>query len=184
MKPYFVVLIIIFTWSSNYAQTHPSYKKRQSFSNGTEAGSFGLGIGLDYGGFGGRFTYLLDPHIAVFGAGGYALSGFGYNVGAIARFMPAKKFVPTITAMYGYNAAISVKNAAQYDKLYYGPSIGLGLIRKSNRNEKNYWHYELIIPFRSSDYDADLNAIKSNPSISISTTPPPVLFSIGYHFGF
>ena len=84
--------------------------------------------------------------------------------------------------MYGYNAAIAIANASQYNKVYYGPSIGLGFLIK-NYNQKKYWHFELIIPFRPGSYDTDLMNLKNNPSIKIDIVPPPVAFAIGYHFG-
>ncbi len=143
----------------------------------------GFGFGIDYGGFGARFIYLPDPHVGIFAGGGYAITGFGYNIGIMARAQPQKKVMPTFSFMYGYNTAITVRGLSGYNKLYYGPSVGLGFMSKSRRNEETYWHFQLIIPFRSSEFDRDYNFLKSNPNISIPS-PPPVLVSIGYNFGF
>ena len=65
MKQFFVILVIVFIWSSNYAQKQP-----QSLGDDASTESFGIGFGLDYGGIGGRFTYLPDPHFGLFASGG------------------------------------------------------------------------------------------------------------------
>jgi hypothetical protein len=146
--------------------------------------SGGFGIGQDYGGFGARLTVLPTKHLGLFFGGGYALAGFGYNVGAMAIANPDNRVSPTFSFMYGYTAAIAVSGASQYNKLYYGPSIGFGLRSKSRRNEGNYWQFGLTIPFRPSEFDTDFNALKNNPNITGLTKPLPVTISIGYHFIF
>lgn len=141
--------------------------------------SFGVGLGLDYGGIGVRFTFIPDPHVGIFGAGGFALVGFAYNVGAIVRFIPKKRFTPTASLMYGYNSAILVNGAPQYNKLYYGPSAGVGFQTKFRKDSGNYFHAELIAPSRSSAFYRDLRQLKSSTTIS---DPLPILISVGYHF--
>jgi hypothetical protein len=169
--------------------TPSSKSKYYAYANATQkyykesGASFGLGCGIDYGGIiGTRLTLLPDPHVGLFVAGGYALAGAGFNGGIMVRLQPHKKYVPTISGMYGYNAVILIKNAPQYSKLYYGTSIGFGIISRSNRHEGNYWHYEIILPFRSSEFDHDYNVLKNNPNITFNNSPLPVLFSFGYHF--
>ena len=43
-----------------------------------DATSFGIGTGLDYGGFGGNVMIYPQRNIGIFGGFGYALAGFGY----------------------------------------------------------------------------------------------------------
>jgi len=142
---------------------------------------FGIGIGLDYGGIGARFTVPLEKHLGVFLGGGYAISGVGYNVGARIKFSPEKSFTMTSSIMYGYNAVIKIINASQYDKVYTGLSIGLGFESKSARNPRNAFQAGLILPFRSTEFDNDFASIKRNNNITISD-PWPVLVTFGYHF--
>lgn len=146
--------------------------------------SGGIGLGQDYGGIGGRLTVLPNKHFGLFFGGGYAFAGFGYNVGAMVIAVPDKKISPLFTFMYGYNAAIAVSGASQYNKIYYGPTIGLGIRSLSSSNENNYWQFGLLIPFRSSEFTDDLNALKNNSSIVGVSEPWPVTISIGYHFIF
>ncbi len=146
----------------------------------------GAGLGLDYGGVGGRLTYIpgddKKTSFGVFFAAGLALNGFSYNAGLNFR-IGEKRLVPTISAMYGYNAVIKVIGAPQYDKTYYGPSVALGFENKTKNSDDNFIHVELIIPFRSAAFQNDLRALQSNPGIEIND-PAPVLISIGYHFKF
>jgi len=146
-------------------------------------GDFGLGIGIDYGGFGGRVTARPAPAFALFGAGGYNLNGFGYNVGGAFRISPSKKMVPTLGLMYGYNGVIVIEGAGQYNKTYYGPSISFGLELRA-KNPANHWNLELILPFRPQEYKDDLNALKNNPGIQFKNEPWPIAISVGYHWGF
>jgi hypothetical protein len=146
--------------------------------------NIGIGLGLDYGGvIGFRYTYMVAPKFGMFGSLGYVLVGPGFNFGATYKFSPDKKVTPTLGAMYGYNAAIKVVGASEFDKIYYGPSFSFGVEVKTRRNEKNFWNFELVLPIRSSEYKDDMDALLNNPDIDISEGMP-IAFSIGYHFGF
>ena len=144
--------------------------------------SAGVGLGLDYGGIGARLTVMPEKHIGLFFGGGYALAGFGYNTGAMLIANPDKRVSPTVSFMYGYNAAIAIDGASQFNKIFYGPSIGVGLRSKSRRDEKNYWQFELFLPFRPAEFDTYLDILRSNPAIKGLSKPLPVSFSFGYHF--
>ena len=145
-------------------------------------GDFGFGIGVDYGGFGGRVNVQATPVLGIMFGGGYNLAGFGYNVGLNARLSPDKRVVPVLLAMYGYNAVIRVTGSLDVGEIYYGPSFGAGVQFKSRKNPKNFFNMELLVPMRPSEYENDLNALKS---IGIQFTEPlPVSFSFGYHIGF
>ncbi len=146
---------------------------------------FGFGIGLDYGGLGGRFTFSPageGTKLGIFVAGGYAINGIGFNTGLTARIQAENHVVPTVTAMYGYNGVIKVIGASQYDKTYYGPSIGVGAEVKSRNNDRSHVHLELVLPFRPQAFNDDLKIIRSN-GIEIND-PFPVLISVGYHSKF
>jgi len=139
---------------------------------------------LDYGGFGGRLSFLPTQNIALFGALGYNLNGAGFNAGAQYRFSPDKPICPTLGAFYGYNAVIVVQGAEQHDKTYYGPNFSFGLEFKAKRKPKNFSTIELIIPLRSDQYSKDFKALEDDPSIEIKSKPLPITISFGYHFGF
>ncbi len=145
--------------------------------------NLGLGMGLDYGGFGMRLSYLPTNTFGLFGSLGYNLNGAGFNFGGFYRFAPDKKICPYLIAMYGYNAVIVVQNATHYNQTYLGPSIGVGF-EFHGRNPKRFFNIELLLPFRSKEYKDDLQALKDDPNISFKNEPIPVAFCFGYHFKF
>jgi hypothetical protein len=144
--------------------------------------NFGLGVGIDYGGFGGRLTYLPVPYVAIFGAAGYNLLALGWNAGVQGIFLPYKKITPTLGAMYGYNGVIKIKGADEYNQTYYGPSVSAGMQINSKKRPGNYFNLELILPFRPQEFYDDMDVVKNDPRIEIYSEPLPVAFSIGYHF--
>lgn len=145
--------------------------------------NLGLGLGIDYGGIGAQVQCRPAPPLVMFAGVGYVLAGFGYNAGVQGRILPDAKWCPFISAMYGYNAVIVVKDASQYNRLYYGPSIGVGLEDHLRDNRKNFWRFELILPFRPQEFQDQIDALKKNPLIEISSEPPPFSFSVAFHFG-
>ena len=145
--------------------------------------NIGFGVGLDYGGFGGRFTILPSERIEFFGALGYNILGAGFNLGTDVRLLPKKRICPFAGAMFGYNAVIYIEGMKEYNKTYFGPSLTLGSEFWSLRNP-NFFNIEFLLPLRSSNYHDDLNNIRNNPNIVLSNIPLPVAFSIGYHFSF
>lgn len=148
---------------------------------------FGAGLGIPYGGIGFRVTVTLDKGQDVqpvgFLALGYALSGVGYNVGAAIRIRPEQRLVPVVSAMYGYNAAIKVIGLSEYDKVYYGPTFGVGM-EIGVANEGAHIQLEINVPFRSRAFTEDLNALQRNPQVTGLRDPSPLAFAIGYHTRF
>lgn len=141
----------------------------------------GLGLGLDMGGIGLRADVPVNHHFAVIAGAGYALVGIGWNAGLQYRFMPDRKAGLFCCALYGYNAAIKIKGGSQYDALYYGPSVGAGVeLRKAHTT--NFWKIALFVPFRSSDFTADLDLLRDKGYFGPNEGPWPVLFGVGYHF--
>ena len=141
----------------------------------------GLGIGLDYGGIGGRIQCVPIKQIGIYAGLGYALIGFGYNIGAQLRALPDKRVCPVFGLMYGYNGVIKVQGYEKYNKLYYGASISGG-IELHNKRNSNFFNFELVIPFRSKTFYDDWDTVKHLPNIEVKSEPLPVAISIGYHF--
>lgn len=167
-----------------HAQYDPDYKKKSASEASADdtnfSASLGVGLGLDYGGvLGVRLTVLPSKYAGLFAGGGYNLNGLSYNVGGIFRLMPGKSICPFVAGMYGYNAVIVIAGASQFNKTYYGSSIAFGAEFPMN-DGKNFLSAGLIIPFRSDEFDNDVNALKRNSAIELND-PSPVLISVGYH---
>lgn len=172
MKRHALVLCaLLFIFSSSMAQD--AYDSKMDF---------GVGFGLDYGGLGFRLTGHPNKAIGVFGSVGYAFAGVGFNGGLNVDFNPKGRAMGYITAMYGYNAALKITGATEFNKLYYGPSFGLGIKLAGRRNDQNFLNFELLVPIRDDAFEQDSNYYRGL-GVNLPTLPP-VAFSVGYHFRF
>lgn len=139
--------------------------------------SFGLGLGLDYGGIGSKLTLFSGNRLSLFGGVGYNLLEAGYNAGLEFNFLPHSQATPFISAMYGYNGVIFEPDySSRESKTYYGPSFGLGVKIRTGRSipSKNYFSLQLIFPIR----EQKLKTATYNDPGPIH----PLLFSLGFHF--
>ena len=135
--------------------------------------STGFGLGIDYGGIGCNLLIYPQKNIGVFAGLGYAFAGLGWNAGVKLRFIKQEQtsiLTPFLTAMYGYNAAISYD---YFKNIYYGKSFGFGVDYRSKFNKKRYWSFALNIPIRDPQADKDLKSLKIDKSFL------PFNFSIG-----
>jgi hypothetical protein len=144
--------------------------------------NFGIGIGLTYGAFGGRYVYNPSRSFGLFIGAGYNLVNISYNLGGIITIPTKSTIAPTISAMYGTNSVIKVEGMDELNGSYNGLSFGLGIKIKSRRDPGEYWDIGIIVPMRSSDFKDDYDDIKNNSAIEIKNDPWPVLINIGYNF--
>jgi hypothetical protein len=146
--------------------------------------TLGLGLGLDHGGYGGNLILYPVKQVGFFISGGYAMAGFGVNGGLKIRFITDETYtiVPYGLAMYGYNAAIFVKNAKQYNKFFYGPSFGLGLDFDKNSNNVGYWSLAIIVPLRNDEVNDYIEDLKNNHGVKFKNDLFPIAFSFGFNF--
>jgi hypothetical protein len=145
--------------------------------------TFGFGFGLDYGGLGVNATVYPQKNIGLFGSVGYALAGTGYNAGIKLRLLPnhgASKVRPFVEAMYGYNAAIAVAGNSQYNKLFYGPSVGAGLDIGSTLKGKANFCFAILVPIRSPDVNNYIDNLRNNYGVSFNNNLLPIAFSLGF----
>lgn len=177
MKKAILLMYFVYICITSSAQYIENYKPEPI----TTIAKLGIGLGLDYGGIGARLTITPTTNFGVFIAVGYNLQKAGLNGGLTYKFLPDKRVSPVMHVMYGYNAVIIVEGLEQYNKTYYGLTVGGG-IELNMRRTSNYWSFELLYSFKSSEYERDWDAIKNNPSIEVSADPLPVTISVGYHF--
>lgn len=157
-----------------------SVANAQTYDPKTEKFNIGLGLGMDYGGIGVNLLGYPQKNIGIFGGGGYAIGGFGWNAGLKGRFFlnESSGITPYIMAMYGYNAAFKVVGTNQYDKLYYGPTFGAGIDWRLGAAKKNYLSVALTVPIRDAEVDEYRQSLV-DAGHKMSKLPP-VGFSIGY----
>lgn len=149
--------------------------------------SAGLGMGLDYGGFGGNLMYFPSKNVGLFAGAGYALAGLGFNAGIKIRNIPQNPtamVAPFALAMYGYNAAIKVSNVAEWNKLFYGPTLGAGVDLRLNSRINGYWSFAILIPFRSPEVKEYIDDLESNHGVVFENELFPIGLSFGYRIMF
>lgn len=147
--------------------------------------NMGIGIGQDYGGIGVSLMYYPKKQIGLFVGGGYAFAGFGYNVGAKVRFVSSEEYKPVnffLIGMYGYNASVAVTNAKQYNKLFYGPTLGFGIDIGPHKPNKGYFSLSINIPYRSPDVNEYKDDLEADQGVEFNGDLLPFTFSLGYKF--
>lgn len=141
----------------------------------------GLGFGQDMGGlFGFGITYWPAPWLSGFVGGGWAIVDFSYQTGVQLNLPTEKRVSPFVAGMYGYNGAIHIKNLERLDGIYYGPTVGGGILLKQ-RAGHNYWRFSVNVPIRSQQFLDDWEAIKQRPDVEVKADLLPITFGVGYH---
>jgi hypothetical protein len=151
----------------------------------TDRSSLGIGMGLDYGGFGACLTIYPQKNIGLFGGLGYALTGVEYNAGIKARLLFNKKKPNAslfVLGMYGYNTVFKIKGLSKLNKTFYGPSVGIGLETAVRPNKVGVWSFAIIVPLRSKEALDYQDYLSSIPYVNMENKLAPLAFSIGYKF--
>lgn len=148
--------------------------------------SIGVGVGQDFGGVGiGVLHYGNYKYVGIFGGVGYTPAGIGLNGGLKVRLISSNvraKVNPFVLGMYGYTTALSVSNDTQLNKIFYGPTIGLGLDLKFRQYSRGFWTLALLFPTdktKAYDYMQYLRAYKQ---VTFENELPSFNFSIGYRY--
>jgi hypothetical protein len=84
--------------------------------------------------------------------------------------------------MYGYNAAIAVFNATEYNRFFYGPSFGIGIDFPKRFVRNGYWSIALLVPIRGPEAKDYINDLEENHGVDFTIGLLPVAFSFGYKF--
>jgi len=139
----------------------------------------GLGFGQDLGGIGANLTYYATNRLGFQGGLGYALAGVGFNAGVKYRFLNGEtlsKRTFYLMGMYGYNAAIKVKDSPSLSKVFFGPSFGLGFDSKVLGTSHTYWSFAVLYPIRGDEVQKYID----EKHISLSSDLYPITLSISY----
>ena len=152
----------------------------RSYEKGTA--TFGAGTGLSYGGIGGgRLGLNVLDGFNVFGALGYQLGGFGYNLGVMKHFEAKSRTQLYLTMMYGTNANFFAEDI-ELRKLFTGFTYGVGIKVNSRKVPGNYWDLGILYPSKSeafSDYQKHTVALHE---LNDYSKPFPISFNVGYNF--
>lgn len=110
----------------------------------------GIGVGLNYGGFGTNISLSPDPHISGDFILGYNLDKVVAGGGLSINFMPKALYNPCIRGFYAYNAPGYIKN--------YGFNLALGNEFKFGAKKRHGFCIDIVFPFRTKiakEYNSD-----------------------------
>ena len=175
MKPLLFVILAAGICVSAYAGDVGEPGRRQIY--------LGTGIGLDYGGIGGKIEFLPARHFGLLAGVGYNFLSVGWNVGGTCKILPGKAVSPNLAVLYGYNAtSIGTDSYSErYNMTSYGLSIGVSLdIRVNRRGHKI--SVGLFYPFVSDKFTDNYNKLLNDPNMGLYNKLWPVRISIGFDF--
>jgi len=86
--------------------------------------------------------------------------------------------------MYGYNATINITNQSSNNKIFYGPSAGIGINSRIGTSSRISISIAVIYPFRLPEVDDYIDDLKNNHGVVFKNNLLPVTFSIGLVFPF
>jgi hypothetical protein len=188
-----LIVVLIFISNMMFSQENPIPVRDESISKApvrTEIHRFdlGVGLGIDYGGvLGIQAGFIPVKHLVVYGAAGYYMIGFGWQVGVKGMIIseePKHAFRPFLKGSFGTNSVIVVDGNSDYDKIYTGFTVGIGAEIRFGKKKKNGFDLELNVPLRTGDFWVDYNRMKNDPSMEVTNEPIPIAFSIGFHHEF
>ena len=154
----------------------------QVFGQNEQKVYLGAGMGLDYGGIGGKVEYLPVKYFGIFGGLGHNLHTVGWNVGATGKLLPDKKVSPNLMVFYGYNGAFKVLGGpSDYDMTCYGVTVGANLDIKLGR-KGNKLSVGLYVPFRTTEFKDNYEAAKNDPNIEMWGPLLPIMMGVGFNW--
>ncbi len=186
MKRYILVVLIVLWGSFSAFSQEINDSTATSRVYAIEKTSLGIGAGFNYGGlFGANILFYPQQNIGLFAGIGYALADVGYNVGAKIRVINKNHFTkvyPFLTGMYGYNTSITVSGKEEYNKLFYGATIGGGIDLKFAPTNKGYFTFALYVPLRGTEVNDYINHLENFHGVVFSQNLLPIAISVGYQF--
>ncbi len=176
IKPLSIVLAILITGFSvaqDASRMQDPYRVKGPY--------LGVGAGQDVGGIiGARLTLWPTGFASCFIGGGWALVGPAWS-GGIELRVPAKaRATPFFVAMYGYNAFVWIQGRKELNTIYYGPTLGTGVILRQ-RITRNYWRFSINLPVRSQEVFEYVDELRVRGTGMEIKEALPVTVGIGYH---
>lgn len=176
-----IVLIVLATAHTCQAQTLPPPAVKAAVTE-IFGPYLGIASGQDAGGLiGVRFTVWPTSFLSVWAGAGWALIKPSYNAGLELRLPTNGRVSPFVVAMTGYNAIIKIQGADQLNNIFFGPTVGAGLMVQRKRGT-NYWRFSVNLPFRSTEMIDYYESLKQRPDIEFTQALVPFTVGIGYHF--
>ena len=144
--------------------------------------SAGFGLGLDYGGLGANILMYPHKNLGLFFGLGYNFVKVGVNSGIKARIILGNSnsnIGLSALAMYGYNAAIGIRDFPELSRVFYGFSSGIGIDYRPMGGTDDYAFIGFYLPFRKPEVQEYIDELESS-GFTFDRKLSPVLVAIGY----
>lgn len=171
------LLLIILLTSVMIVQAQHIEETQNEFYN-EKPFYIGFGLGMDYGGIGGKFEYMFADFTGLFLGVGSNFNGIGINGGVMIKPLHRKQVTPYLLGMYGYTGTVKIEGASQFNMTDYGISTGGGIEIKTMN--LNIWQIGIVVPFRSQEFRDHYQFLKDHPEISLDNELFPIQISIGF----
>lgn len=145
--------------------------------------SVGIGFGLDYGGTGVNVSYYPISNVGMYCGVGYAYSASAYTLGINYRLLSKNiqsNIFPIYSVMWGYNAAVLVKNRADLNKHFYGFSTGVGI--DYHFVPRNYIAFRILYRFEDESVADYIQELKDTYGLDFKEHLIPLSFTVAYRF--
>ncbi|MEL7145738.1 MAG: hypothetical protein AAFO69_05185 [Bacteroidota bacterium] len=175
-------LTIIVLLCSFLPMATPCQAQEYPLSSTKGEGSFGMGVGLDYGTIGFRGSYNLANNFSIFLGLGYQFAGIGHNIGLQKDFKSKRATQFFLRAMHGSNAAIKINGLDEYNSTFVGTTVGGGIKVNSIKKTGNFWDFGLMVPFTNELYRLTRDTAANDPRVENFVKSWPVTLSVGYNW--
>ena len=139
----------------------------------------GPGVGLDYGGVGGKIGFFFSKQLGLIGGVGYNFLSVGWNVGATYKISPETPFSGNLLYFWGYNAVTRAEKS-KYEMTSMGITYG-GNVEYKLGKKGNTLSLGVLTPIRSEKFKDNYEDMKGNVDVKLKNKLWPVSFSFGYN---
>ncbi|MBN1949793.1 MAG: hypothetical protein JW801_01230 [Bacteroidales bacterium] len=148
--------------------------------------SIGVGKGLNYGGMGVSVGFAPVKRFEMFALAGHNGIEYAYGGGANVYLLMTKKrkYRPNLKAFYGYTTFIDEESVVDYNKTYYGFTVGIGNEFRFGKNKHYGLDFDILFPLKSDEYKSAVSALRNDPVTLFSENFPPVTLSFALHVDF
>lgn len=147
MKLFILIILSLLVFGSDYGPP----KKDSSLTK--EVYSVGIGYGLDYNLFGGKFMLSPTRVIGLFVSAGHNTMNFNAGIGAQINLIGSQKKRSNfyLLGVYSNNFLVVLQDGPLENKDFYGFSFGVGYQYRSRSNDKRIYSFSLNYPIESGE---------------------------------
>ena len=182
MKAFYIIsLAILLSVSNSFSQDNITNTDTSEIKSNTPKLTFGIGLGIDYGGFGTQFKVKFFNAIEAYMGIGHNTNNFNISIGTSVSFFKKSFLQPKFSLTYGTTHLIIIEKASQYNESFQGFAFGIGANIFFNKRTGNHFSLGLNILPPSQEFIQATNQLRKDPNVSITEQARDWGITIGYH---